>query len=230
MNEERPSYYAVIPPCVRYDSRLKPNEKLLYGEITALSNKTGLCYAGNKYFANLYNVKQETISRWIAHLKKLNYIDTKIEYKNDSMEIEKRIIIIAGMSIDQKINTYIPNNQEGVVKKVKENNTSINNKKKIYKRKDFVAPTLDEIKNYCLERKNNVDAKKFYDYYSVSNWKDKDGKPVRNWKQKVITWERDNKSKPNCSVPSVQKNFDDSIHEENGIKFIYNSNGKRVIL
>lgn len=126
MVEERPNYYAIIPAQIRYDERLKPNEKLLYGEITALSNKTGECYATNKYFASLYEVTNETISRWIKHLKELGYIDSKIIYKEDTKEIEKRVIIINGVPIDKKINTYIPNNQEGIDKKVKENNTSIN--------------------------------------------------------------------------------------------------------
>ena len=53
---ETPNYYAIIPSNVRY-SDLKPNAKLLYGEITALSNKHGFCFASNKYFANLYKKK-----------------------------------------------------------------------------------------------------------------------------------------------------------------------------
>ena len=57
-------------------------------------------------------------------------------------------------------------------------------------RKAFAPPTLEEVKAYCLERKNNVDAEKFYAYYSAGHWIDSKGKPVRNWKQKVITWEK----------------------------------------
>ena len=60
-------------------------------------------------------------------------------------------------------------------------------------RKRFVPPTLEEVQAYCLERKNNVDAKKFYDYYTASNWYDGKGNKVKSWKQKVITWERDDK-------------------------------------
>ena len=60
------------------------------------------------------------------------------------------------------------------------------------KSKGFIKPTLQEIQDYCKERNNGVNPTKFFDYYSASNWKDKDGKQVKNWKQKVITWESRN--------------------------------------
>ena len=47
------------------------------------------------------------------------------------------------------------------------------------KRKRFVAPTLEEIKSYCEQRKNNVDAKKFYDYFTASGWYDSKGNKVK---------------------------------------------------
>lgn len=57
------------------------------------------------------------------------------------------------------------------------------------KRKRFVPPTLEEVQAYCKERGNNVDANRFFDYYEQGGWKDSAGKPVKNWKQKLITWE-----------------------------------------
>ena len=60
--------------------------------------------------------------------------------------------------------------------------------------KRFTKPTLEEVQAYCQERNNSVDAKAFFDYYETGNWKDAKGKPVRNWKQKVITWERTEKN------------------------------------
>ena len=56
-------------------------------------------------------------------------------------------------------------------------------------RKQFTPPTLDEIQAYCQERNNNVDAQKFYDYFTASDWYDSKGNKVRSWKQKIITWE-----------------------------------------
>ncbi len=77
-DKEQPNYYAIIPATVIYDNNLKSAEKLLYGEITALANKNGYCYAKNKYFAYLYNVTAVSVSRWISHLQELGYIETEI--------------------------------------------------------------------------------------------------------------------------------------------------------
>lgn len=57
-------------------------------------------------------------------------------------------------------------------------------------RKDFVPPTLEEVKAYVKERNNDVDAKRFFDYFEAGDWLDSEGKPVLNWKQKLITWEK----------------------------------------
>lgn len=74
---ERPNYYAIIPANVRY-SDVTANAKLLYAEITALSNKTGTCWASNKYFADLYGVKERAVTDWVAQLVEAGFISTKI--------------------------------------------------------------------------------------------------------------------------------------------------------
>ena len=125
--EEKPNYYAIIPAEVKYDKQLKPNEKLLYGEITSLATKTGECWASNNYFADLYEVEPETISRWIKDLKDRGYITTRIDYKEGTKEIEKRAIIIEG-GIDKKINRGIDKKiNRGIDKKVKGNKQEVNN-------------------------------------------------------------------------------------------------------
>lgn len=57
--------------------------------------------------------------------------------------------------------------------------------------KSFTPPTLEDVKAYIAERgcAAVVDAKKFFDYFEAGRWHDSEGKPVRNWKQKLITWE-----------------------------------------
>ena len=63
-------------------------------------------------------------------------------------------------------------------------------------RTQFVPPTLDEVRDYCAERSSPVDPVQFFEYFSEGNWKDSKGNPVRNWKQKLITWEKFQNEKP----------------------------------
>lgn len=75
--------------------------------------------------------------------------------------------------------------------KVNKTNNTIRNIEDKKKRNIFIPPTLDDVIAYCEERKNGVDAKKFYEYYSIADWKDSQGRQVKNWKQKLISqWEK----------------------------------------
>ena len=117
----RANYYAIIPAYIRYNKELKFGERLMYGEITALSNKAGYCYASNKYFADLYGVSQSTISRWISHLSELNSINVQI-IRNDRKEIiERRIYITDTPYMQNCTYPYTQNNQYPIRKKSKEN-------------------------------------------------------------------------------------------------------------
>ena len=89
---EQPTYYAIIPANVRYDRQLTADEKLLYGEITCLSNAKGYCYASNAYFAELYRVDVRTVQRWLKNLLKCGYVN--ILYTRDSRESCLRKIYI----------------------------------------------------------------------------------------------------------------------------------------
>ena len=128
MNEQ-PSYYSIITANVRYDNRLTDSEKLLFAEITSLSNKYGYCTATNSYFARLYEVVKETISRRISNLTKYGYL--KIETIKDGKQIKQRKmypLTQSSIPIDVKINTPIDNSVNTPIDaNVKENNTSINN-------------------------------------------------------------------------------------------------------
>ena len=136
--EERPNYYAIIPANVRYDEELRANEKLLYGEITALSNKTGVCYASNNYFAKLYKVSPQAISKWVQNLHERDYI--LVDYLTKNRQIINRAIRIRGIN---KCEYLLTKNEDGYQQMFKENNTSINNKEE-YKGEIFDCDWLDE--------------------------------------------------------------------------------------
>ena len=117
-----PNYYAILTAEVRYCSTISAQEKLLFAEITALASKEGVCFAGNKYFADLYSLSEVTISRQISALEKAGFI--KIEYNKMGTKITKRLITInknvngIAFAINKNVNRTINKN-------VKDNNTSI---------------------------------------------------------------------------------------------------------
>ena len=60
----------------------------------------------------------------------------------------------------------------------------------------FSPPTLEEVRDYCIERRNNVDPQRFMDYYTSNGWRV--GKnPMRDWKAAVRNWERGDKTSDN---------------------------------
>ena len=144
MNEHS-GYYAIIPAIVRYDNHLNGNAKLLYGELTALANERGYCWATNQYFANLYNVSKRTIISWLKQLEERNYIKMQIFYKPNSKMVDRRHIYILPYPTDtefytpseENFITYGKNHQEGdeenfttpSEENFTENNTLINNTK-----------------------------------------------------------------------------------------------------
>ncbi|MAN60476.1 MAG: hypothetical protein CMI60_00885 [Parvibaculum sp.] len=66
--------------------------------------------------------------------------------------------------------------------------------------KRFVKPNIEDVIEYCNERNNNVDAEKFYDYYSSNGWKV--GKnSMKDWKASVRTWEKNSNDNKKASQP-----------------------------
>lgn len=133
--EEKPSYYSILTANVRYDKRLKANEKLLFSEITALSNKYGYCTATNSYFSKLYEVSKTSISTWINNLKRCGYLEIETIYKENSKEIIQRKMYPLTNPIKENLNRYsrkvtggIKENLKTPIKEnFKDNTTSLNN-------------------------------------------------------------------------------------------------------
>ena len=88
--------------------------------------------------------------------------------------------------------------------------------KKEEKKKEFIAPSLDEIKKYVSDKKLNVDAEKFYSYFTEGNWIDSKGNKVKNWKQKLLTWNgfSENKSSVKNDKPKNALQTNDSQYDD----------------
>lgn len=121
---ENPNFYAIITADVRYSKLISANEKLLYAEITSLTHSSGICWASNNYFSELYNVTPQAISKWIKKLKENGFIDVKYIYKEGSKEILKREIRCINNGL-----LGINNGLRGYQQRIKDNiiNNNINN-------------------------------------------------------------------------------------------------------
>lgn len=126
---EQPNYYAILPSNVRYDKELSYLARILYAEITSLSNKEGYCYATNSYFEKLYNVSKSTIIRALSSLLKRGYIKVQIKYSKDSKRVLERRIYIVDL-VSNMTPGSVKNDTRGGVKNDTDNNTSKNNKNK----------------------------------------------------------------------------------------------------
>ena len=181
--KEKPNYYAIIPAEVRYSKALTPNAKLLYAEITALCNMNGKCTASTEYFCRLYEVSRGAVQNWLKMLDDNGYIQRTVIYRQGSKEILSRSIKLVDKP---SINISTDNTNINI------NNTNLtdSNKKAFFKK-----PSLDEVKNYCILRKNNIEAEAFIDFYSSKNFMIGKNK-MKDWKACVRTWESREKKNP----------------------------------
>lgn len=92
MADPRPGYWAVVPSVVRYDEDIPPNAKILYAEISALTDERGYCYAQNAYFCRVYGWSQKTVSRLLVALKEKQYIQVDVVRNRRTNGVEERRI------------------------------------------------------------------------------------------------------------------------------------------
>lgn len=175
-----------IPKAVWLDSRLTALDKVILTEIDSLDQSERGCFASNKHIADFCQCSEAKVTKSISHLTKLGYLYVQ---KFDGRQRELRSRLVNFTRQDCK-------NYEAESENLRHSNTYNNTPNKTKNKRvkrDFTPPTLEEIEAYCKSRNNNVDAKRFFDYFSASDWVDSKGNPVRSWKQKVITWETHNK-------------------------------------
>ncbi len=154
-------YYKIIPDYVMFDKELLdiPKSILLYGEISALCNNKGYCWASNAYFAEKLKTTERTIIRYINKLVDKKYLAKKVIYKDGSKEVEKRILSIDFRPSDIDDTT---GGDTGVMTPsdthVMDNNININN----------INNNSDDVKK---NNKYNFDYKKFFEFFKETTGK-----------------------------------------------------------
>ncbi len=121
---------------------------------------------------------EDLLDKELNQVKDKNLVNWVFHCLNEYLNLNETVIKVLNKNINDNDN----DNEESY-------HDSYNDSLKGRKIKCFIPPTIDQIKEYCEQRNNNVDAKRFYDYFDSSDWVDSNGNKVKNWKQKIITWE-----------------------------------------
>nr|DAE47108.1 MAG TPA: Replication initiator A family protein [Caudoviricetes sp.] len=100
--------------------------------------------------------------------------------KNVSCKVSNSVGKNVGKNVSCDVNLYKSKSKSKKKENIKEKTTR------------FLPPTFDDVKAYCIERKNNIDPQRFIDFYTAKNWMIGKNK-MKDWRAAVRTWEqRDN--------------------------------------
>lgn len=191
-------YYAIIPATVRYDNRIPANAKLLYGEITALCNERGYCWATNAHFAELYSVKNRSITNWLGALEEAGYIKREEIYETGTKRVQERRIYIVENNFQtpsKNIPAPLEKNCTTPMKESSKGIIQVNNKSNI---KDM-PPLLEDVYNYIKEQNYTINAYSWYSYYESNGWMVGRNK-MKDWKACVRNWAAREYNKPKESL------------------------------
>lgn len=126
MAQNKESYYMVIPSNV-WDTDLNPKAILCYGHITVLANKSGYCYANNKYFERVLGISDTTVGRYLNELEGLGLIKRTMIYEKDSKQIKERRIYLNTGIFNSEHSPIFTGEHSPIFTDEQDNNTSNNN-------------------------------------------------------------------------------------------------------
>lgn len=215
--------YSVISNYHFKDKRLSLKAKGLLSQMLSLPDNWNYTIAG---LVAINKENESAIKSALEELKNNDYLvitklmpneteTGRIEYVYDIYEtpkqegkkqgVENLGVEFLGVENQGQLNIYN-----------KDTNNKINNNIKSIKRSLFTKPTINEIKEYCKERNNGIDAEAFYDFYESKDWYVGKNK-MKDWKACVRTWEKRNKPKEE-KLPDwwnkTNKDFEEDMTED----------------
>ena len=193
-----------IPIEIWQNRSLSWNEKILLMEIDSFTAKDRDCYISNEYIAELLGVSVSWASKCLSHLLDLGLVRV-VKFDGRKRYVESTIQFKADLNESSM--------QDGTFVQHTDNNEYINiNNNSLYKKGSsrFQKPTIEEIRQYCLEKGYNVDAEQFYNFYESKGWVV--GKsPMKNWRAAVSTWNKREKE----VAPRKRESRKESAFEHN---------------
>ena len=191
-----------IPASVWLDERLNALEKVILTEIDSLDGEKG-CWAGNDYISQFCQCSASKVSKAVSKLIELGYV------RVESFNGRNRVLRSCLAKNTRQSSRICEADEQNLPQSNIKNN--IENKEK---RKHFTPPTVDEVREYCLERNNGIDPEAFTAFYASKGWKVGNSQ-MKDWKQAIITWEkREQREHPQQQKPKKRRYQE--IRDENG--------------
>jgi uncharacterized phage protein (TIGR02220 family) len=185
----QPNYYGILPANVRYCKALPPAAKVLFTELSALTNKNGYCHASNKYFAELYDVSERIVSNWFKQLEQNGFIRIEI-YKTQIGTARK--VYIAGEPQN--------NNSHRKISSIAQENIFSN-----AHRKEFSEPQEEKfIHNNKNINTNNLNNKKGLEAEQSSTLFPEKNNSIENVFEEV---EKKPTAKTKCEIPAEEAKY-----------------------
>lgn len=171
-----------IPKTVWLDDRLSALDKIILTEIDSLDQGESGCFASNKHIAEFCQCSETKVSTAISKLIKLGYLYVQ---KFDG----RQRILKSSLSNSERQDFRSCKADTQILKDSNIDNNTDTNTERVRAASRFSPPTIEEVRAYCAERGNNVDAQRFVDYYTANGWR-VGRNPMKDWKATVRTWER----------------------------------------
>lgn len=181
-------------------------ELAVYCLLCRMSNDSGYCWPSLNTISDKLKMGRSTIKRSVSVLIEKGLIS--YEKGNENKSNVYNILHLGGSPVGnlpspvENLSWVHSEPRVGPQQDCNNTNiTSLNNNKvtsfptdpiQPKKPNRFSPPSVEEVRYYCVDRKNGIDAQKFVDYYEARGWKYGVGKPMADWKAAVRTWEQKN--------------------------------------
>ena len=187
-------------------ARYKPSRVILKGQVIEL--EAGQLIVSEKKLAEKWDWSRGKVRRFLSLLESLQMIQVNgtaygtlvtienyTKYQCDGTSDGTTDSTSGGTSDSTSDGTHIKKDKK--VKKVKKDKNIYNNARaracKTHTA-NFSPPDIQDVKAYCMERKNNVDPERFIDFYEAKGWMVGKNK-MKDWRAAVRNWERNRASK-----------------------------------
>lgn len=209
-------YLKLLCESIDHNGNLRFSEQIPYNAemlATITNTNVDIVKSAINIFAGLHMLEiMDDGTFYMAEVERLMGCETKWAEK-------KRLYRNGQKAIEGQIEDNLRTKKDNVrQEKDKEKDKDIDIKENKKRKVAFCPPTIEEVKVYCQERKNNINPEQFVAYYSSNGWMVGRNK-MKSWKQAIITWECRNKS----DVASVKQanNYDQRQYSDDYLNSLY---------